>query len=112
MTIILFFFNDTATTEIYTLSLHDALPISHEYEVTGRRRPILIPQESEGRIHQFPPEQSGHGSGHHQQGPAQTNLGPNARGGYLDSGKCGLNLVWKTRTALELPDPGHREITS
>src|SRR5258707_8770896 len=28
-----FFFNDTATTEIYTLSLHDALPIS------GRRRP-------------------------------------------------------------------------
>src|SRR5256885_6280904 len=24
-----FFFNDTATTEIYPLSLHDALPISH-----------------------------------------------------------------------------------
>src|SRR5258708_30846233 len=30
----LFFFNDTATTEIYTLSLHDALPIS-----TGPARP-------------------------------------------------------------------------
>src|SRR2546422_2553034 len=29
-----FFFNDTATTEIYTLSLHDALPIS-----AGRRTP-------------------------------------------------------------------------
>src|SRR5258708_10519804 len=28
MHIIHFFFNDTATTEIYTLSLHDALPIS------------------------------------------------------------------------------------
>src|SRR3712207_7293915 len=27
MKIMLFFFNDTATTEIYTLSLHDALPI-------------------------------------------------------------------------------------
>src|SRR2546430_3306643 len=26
-----FFFNDTATTEIYTLSLHDALPISNAY---------------------------------------------------------------------------------
>src|SRR3989337_3158193 len=26
-TLFLFFFNDTATTEIYTLSLHDALPI-------------------------------------------------------------------------------------
>src|SRR5260370_19210193 len=25
---LIFFFNDTATTEIYTLSLHDALPIS------------------------------------------------------------------------------------
>src|SRR5256885_10821540 len=28
MILIFFFFNDTATTEIYTLSLHDALPIS------------------------------------------------------------------------------------
>src|SRR6267143_5512881 len=27
--IFFFFFNDTATTEIYTLSLHDALPISN-----------------------------------------------------------------------------------
>src|SRR3954464_2209752 len=27
-----FFFNDTATTEIYTLSLHDALPISSELQ--------------------------------------------------------------------------------
>src|SRR2546426_7067825 len=27
-----FFFNDTATTEIYTLSLHDALPIYHHHE--------------------------------------------------------------------------------
>src|SRR5256885_10276275 len=29
MYFIFFFFNDTATTEIYTLSLHDALPISN-----------------------------------------------------------------------------------
>src|SRR3989442_11726261 len=28
---IFFFFNDTATTEIYTLSLHDALPIFKEF---------------------------------------------------------------------------------
>src|SRR3712207_8004790 len=28
MFLLFFFFNDTATTEIYTLSLHDALPIS------------------------------------------------------------------------------------
>src|SRR3712207_8871987 len=29
-----FFFNDTATTEIYTLSLHDALPISSRSRLT------------------------------------------------------------------------------
>src|SRR5690349_25110127 len=28
LALLFFFFNDTATTEIYTLSLHDALPIS------------------------------------------------------------------------------------
>src|SRR5690349_23737002 len=36
--LIFFFFNDTATTEIYTLSLHDALPILHlldEVELHG-----------------------------------------------------------------------------
>src|SRR5260221_3656183 len=36
---LIFFFNDTATTEIYTLSLHDALPISfvhHLYVVLPR----------------------------------------------------------------------------
>src|SRR5256885_10937078 len=31
-----FFFNDTATTEIYTLSLHDALPICH----AGRQKAV------------------------------------------------------------------------
>src|SRR3989475_671663 len=31
---VFFFFNDTATTEIYTLSLHDALPILQELEET------------------------------------------------------------------------------
>src|SRR2546425_12603715 len=32
-----FFFNDTATTEIYTLSLHDALPISEPAASRARR---------------------------------------------------------------------------
>src|SRR3712207_8446708 len=39
-----FFFNDTATTEIYTLSLHDALPISG----SGFRR-SLIPMRDKPR---------------------------------------------------------------
>src|SRR3712207_8619710 len=37
---VVFFFNDTATTEIYTLSLHDALPICR---TAGRRRPRPAP---------------------------------------------------------------------
>src|SRR5215208_8349202 len=37
---VFFFFNDTATTEIYTLSLHDALPIyrRHRPRLRGRDR--------------------------------------------------------------------------
>src|SRR6202042_1263845 len=35
---IFFFFNDTATTEIYTLPLHDALPISGREQVELRSR--------------------------------------------------------------------------
>src|SRR2546422_8938818 len=35
-----FFFNDTATTEIYTLSLHDALPISFIGQSRGWRHAV------------------------------------------------------------------------
>src|SRR3712207_8131435 len=41
---LVFFFNDTATTEIYTLSLHDALPIfascASGSSPTGKRAPL------------------------------------------------------------------------
>src|SRR3712207_7110151 len=51
-----FFFNDTATTEIYTLSLHDALPISHGVvrgdravdERPARPAPVELDQLLEG----------------------------------------------------------------
>src|ERR1041384_4246003 len=43
--VITFFFNDTATTEIYTLSLHDALPIflfiGHDASKTGAPTVLL-----------------------------------------------------------------------
>src|SRR6266540_6856621 len=46
-----FFFNDTATTEIYTLSLHDALPIQEVAHVTfGAPAPhhsVPVPLRSE-----------------------------------------------------------------
>src|SRR3712207_6859090 len=38
---IFFFFNDTATTEIYTLSLHDALPISVCHRQAEQQRSFL-----------------------------------------------------------------------
>src|SRR3712207_6975558 len=55
-----FFFNDTATTEIYTLSLHDALPICEARRIGGdggrRARPLPhrrqerpLPQPALGR---------------------------------------------------------------
>src|SRR2546422_153047 len=40
----LFFFNDTATTEIYTLSLHDALPIWRARQGAGR---VVGPEDRE-----------------------------------------------------------------
>src|SRR2546428_1592306 len=47
-----FFFNDTATTEIYTLSLHDALPISGGADGAGRiagDTPRASPRPASGR---------------------------------------------------------------
>src|SRR5471032_3002391 len=51
-----FFFNDTATTETYTLSLHDALPISPAWDrPPSRRRSPRLPRRSRSR-----PDQPGH----------------------------------------------------
>src|SRR2546427_13127952 len=56
-----FFFNDTATTEIYTLSLHDALPISAQMPgenfsaVAGRKIVGRVATEIEA-IGSYPPE--------------------------------------------------------
>src|SRR6266545_8124342 len=49
-----FFFNDTATTEIYTLSLHDALPIptvSSPMPCTRGRRPVATSSLSRSEEH-------------------------------------------------------------
>src|SRR2546422_2918447 len=44
-----FFFNDTATTEIYTLSLHDALPISSMNRMSPAPSEVSMPTRSPGR---------------------------------------------------------------
>src|SRR5687767_15197863 len=44
-----FFFNDTATTEIYTLSLHDALPISTPTPTASETRPPVSTRDRRSR---------------------------------------------------------------
>src|SRR2546422_6090749 len=46
---VFFFFNDTATTEIYTLSLHDALPIYARSQRAGPGSEIRQVRRQEGR---------------------------------------------------------------
>src|SRR3712207_7869627 len=53
MILVCFFFNDTATTEIYTLSLHDALPI---FQLLGRdgealQRPQHVREPQPDELH-------------------------------------------------------------
>src|SRR3712207_9301180 len=48
--IFIFFFNDTATTEIYTLSLHDALPIWVESSIADVEKGTVAVRYDEGRV--------------------------------------------------------------
>src|SRR3989449_3121816 len=66
MTSFFFFFNDTATTEIYTLSLHDALPISVRHARSarlGRQRGGARPVPAVGVLHGLPVPLGGRGGG-------------------------------------------------
>src|SRR4029077_21297131 len=55
-----FFFNDTATTEIYTLSLHDALPISGFDCCVIDRCHGVFPQPAVGRSEEHTSELQSH----------------------------------------------------
>src|SRR3712207_8600134 len=54
---VFFFFNDTATTEIYTLSLHDALPISQtaRHEEVRDRAPARAAPHLQPDLHRLRP---------------------------------------------------------
>src|SRR5256885_14252753 len=72
---IFFFFNDTATTEIYTLSLHDALPICGHLE--GRAR---ISGECAGPPHVLAPGPGGGPTARSERNPRlRERQGPRAR---------------------------------
>src|SRR3712207_7090458 len=75
-----FFFNDTATTEIYTLSLHDALPI---YGVAARGQQAA---EATGHLAVRPGDDDAHGSGDRGDG-ARDGLGDgDVAGDHLEDG--------------------------
>src|SRR6266542_6384987 len=57
-----FFFNDTATTEIYTLSLHDALPISRSRQTSGDQAWCRQAAKPVGRDRKSTRLNSSHGS--------------------------------------------------
>src|SRR6266581_9770258 len=99
--LLFFFFNDTATTEIYTLSLHDALPISRLAVVLagrlarragdhGRRAPARAP----GRRHRRPPWPSARGLRGLRRAPGR----PGHHGGRRP-GQIGLDLLLRRALA-------------
>src|SRR3712207_7643370 len=68
----MFFFNDTATTEIYTLSLHDALPIS-----------VVVREAHVAQLHAAPaPRQRWRSRGCHQLRPPVEYLEHARAGGH------------------------------
>src|SRR5207249_10874302 len=81
-----FFFNYTATTEIYTLSLHDALPILIEW--VARLRGIGIPEPEGTAVQLIRSRLCGR---HHQASNGLAELGIKVRNCYLDRKSTRLN---------------------
>src|SRR5256885_5772354 len=96
-----FFFNDTATTEIYTLSLHDALPISRQLaDGPGERqvpqRPDRLGEPRRVPAHRLP-----------ERGPARLDHArseePTAERQSPCNLVCRLLLAKKNPTGLRVP---------
>src|SRR3712207_8753177 len=77
-TSIIFFFNDTATTEIYTLSLHDALPICLLRR--RRRQHLELLRHERARHHGQRP-----GGARQHRGPLQRARAPDRKSTRLNS---------------------------
>ena len=78
--VVFFFFNDTATTEIYTLSLHDALPIyaPRPAKFSGDQGAVGQLADANGDIH-FLFDQIDESLGHRELDPQFGILGEKAR---------------------------------
>src|SRR6266496_5268863 len=98
---IFFFFNDTATTEIYTLSLHDALPIWRRARGWFRRRERrAVPAGAGGGRSAGPGQRPGRGgmAGVSRVAPARRTT-PGTGGGRGARGAAGLGPVPGERAA-------------
>src|SRR3712207_7061450 len=104
--VLFFFFNDTATTEIYTLSLHDALPIS---SVGGISPAALDPRQlvdrhsSIGRSDCYPLSPCTQGRGRGGEGRSEEHTSELQSRQYL---VCRL-LLEKKKKNTRLPSPQH-----
>src|SRR2546430_12613281 len=98
----LFFFNDTATTEIYTLSLHDALPISQRFEEGGW---IAILRLEQPAMHQLARATltRGRSEEHTSELQSQSNLVCRL---LLEKKKTALLYTVSTMTTMYLPSTG------
>src|SRR5437660_2305223 len=77
---VIFFFNDTAPPEIYTLSLHDALPISSAPGVT----------ENRGLNHRVASSENNNGAG---AAPGTRSLGPDRKSTRLNSSHVAISYA-------------------
>src|SRR2546422_6542770 len=102
-----FFFNDTATTEIYTLSLHDALPISFG----DARQPGL---ERAERLQDAPPDSDETQPGQKHTDRKSTRL--NSSHGYISYAVFCLKKKKKTSQLTNMvktqTDPGQSAVVS
>src|SRR2546422_5823807 len=97
-----FFFNDTATTEIYTLSLHDALPISRPQPQHGRDpRAVQLARLRSQRLRRR------HRS--RRLAPPQREREPPALR-PLDPGSLSARLDLETRRGGDRPEAGPRHL--
>src|SRR6266511_6099108 len=84
-----FFFNDTATTEIYTLSLHDALPIDVPRAPDATRRESVVLS----RTVTWPPPHGGRGR--HRAAASDRRQGRSWWAGPTRGGRCCSLERWR-----------------
>ncbi len=96
-----FFFNDTATTEIYTLSLHDALPILWLFATKAALGPIASPTPNSMSMFSFVSARGRFGSVCHtgiahpqtRGSPVGLTVWSNYAGSWLDELECALEFA-------------------